>query len=123
MTFVFSEEVNEDHDRNLIALLNKCRNEYLRLSEKKMQFKLPSVTFMGHKLNDQGVKPDPDKGNEIREMPRPGDKAGVQRFLGQYLSKFCKNLSKTVLPLFVKTRECICVCKTIDCFKHKSVLL
>lgn len=34
-------------------------------------------------------------------MPTPVDKAGVQRFLGmcQYLSKFCHNLSETVLPL------------------------
>ena len=95
------EEANEDHDRNLIALLNKCRDEDLRLSEKKMQFKLPSVTFMGNKLTDQGVKPDSNKVNAIREMPRPVDKAGVQRFWGmcQYLSKFCQNLSETVLPL------------------------
>ena len=36
-----------------------------------------------------------------RGMPRPVDKAGVQRFLGmcQYLSKFCPHQSETVLPL------------------------
>ena len=35
------------------------------------------------------------------------DKAGVQRFLGmcQYLSKFCHNLSETVLPLRDLTKE------------------
>ena len=34
-------------------------------------------------------------------MPVPTDKAAIQRFLGmcQYLSKFCHNLSETVLPL------------------------
>ena len=37
----------------------------------------------------------------ITGMPTPVDKAAVQRFLGmcQYLSKFCQNLSQTVLPL------------------------
>ena len=96
-----TEEANEDHDRNLIALLNTCRDEDLRLSEKKMQFKLPSLNFMGHKLTDQGVKPDSDKVSAIRAMPRPVDKVGVQRFLGmcQYLSKLCPHLSETVLPL------------------------
>ena len=65
------EEANEGHDRNLTASLYKCRDEELRLSEKKMQFKLLSVTFMRHKLTDQGVKPDSDKVKAIREMSRP----------------------------------------------------
>ena len=43
----------------------------------------------------------------IPEMPARTDKSGVQRFLGmcQYLSKFCHNLSETVLPLRDLTRE------------------
>ena len=40
-------------------------------------------------------------------MPTPTDKSGMQRFLGmcQYLSKFCHNLSETVLPLRDLTKE------------------
>ena len=55
---------------------------------------------MRHKLTDKGVEPDPSKVAVIKEMPRTTDKAAVQRFLGmcQYLSKFCRNLSETVLP-------------------------
>ena len=77
------------------------------ISAKKLQFKSPSVTFMGHKLTDNGVEPDPDKVAAITGMPKPTDKAGVQRFLGmcQYLSKFCHNLSETVLPLRDLTKE------------------
>ena len=43
----------------------------------------------------------------VQEMPRPTDKAAVQRFLGmcQYLSKFCRNLSETVLPLRDLTKQ------------------
>ena len=101
------EEADIDHDRNLTSLLEKCNNHGLRLSEKKLQFKSPSVTFMGHKLTDRGVEPDPAKVASITEMPAPTDKSGVQRFLGmcQYLSKFCHNLSETVLPLRDLTRE------------------
>jgi len=74
---------------------------------KKLQFKPPSVTFMGHKLTDKGVQPDPAKVAAITEMPAPTEKSGVQRFLGmcQYLSKFCHNLSETVLPLRDLTKE------------------
>ena len=62
---------------------------------------------MGHKLTDNGVEPDPAKVAAITEMPQTTDKAGVQRFLGmcQYLSKFCHNLSETVLPLRDLTKE------------------
>ena len=95
------EEAIEDHDKNLISLLDKCRDKDLRLSAKKLQFKSTSVTFMGHVLTSNGVAPDPSKVTAITEMPRPVDKAGVQRFLGmcQYLSKFSRNLSQVVLPL------------------------
>ena len=95
------EEASIDHDKNLIALLDKCKEQDLRLTVKKMQFKSTTVTFMGHKLTDQGICPDPGKVSAVREMPRPIDKVGVQRFLGMcnYLSKFCPNLSETVLPL------------------------
>ena len=44
------EEANEDHDKNLITLLNRCRECDLRLSAKKIQFKSASVSFMGHIL-------------------------------------------------------------------------
>ena len=73
----------------------------------EMQFKSPSVTFMGHKLTDRGVEPNPAKVAAITETPAPTGKSGVQRFLGmcQYLSKFCHNLSETVLPLRDLTRE------------------
>ena len=101
------EEADIDHDRNLTNLLEKCSNYDLRLSAKKVQLKSPSVTFMGHKLTDNGVEPDPAKVAATTEMPKPTDKAGVQRFLGmcQYLNKFWHNLSETVLPLRDLTKE------------------
>ena len=62
---------------------------------------------MGNKLTPKGVEPDPAKVAAIREMPVPADKATVQRVLGtcQFLSKFCHNLSETVLPLRSLTKD------------------
>ena len=62
---------------------------------------------MGHKLTHKRMEPDPAKVAAIREMPLPADKAEAQRFLGrcQYLSKFCHNLSETVLPLRSLTKD------------------
>ena len=96
-----------DHDRNLVRLLDKCSDHDLHLSAKKLQFKATSVTFMGHRLTDKGLEPDPAKISAITEMPQPEDKAGVQRFIGmcQYLSKFCPNLSASILPLRELTKQ------------------
>lgn len=62
---------------------------------------------MGHRLANKGVQPDPSKVAAITGMPTPADKAALQHFLGmcQYLSKFCQNLSQTVLPLRDLTRD------------------
>ena len=69
------EDVNVDHDRNLVRLLDKFSDYDLHLSTKKLQFKATSVTFMGHRLTDKGLEPDPAKISAITEMPRPEVKA------------------------------------------------
>ena len=71
------EEADIDHDKNFTSLLEKCSNHDLRLSAKKLQFKSPSVTFMGHKLTNKGVEPDPAKVAASTEMPTPTDKSEV----------------------------------------------
>ena len=95
------EDANVDHVRNLVRLLHKCSDYDLHLSAKTLQSKETSVTFIGHKLTDKGVEPDPAKISAITEIPRPKDKAGVQSFLGmcQYFSKFFPSLSASVIPL------------------------
>ena len=65
------EEADQDHDKDLVALLDKCSEFGLRLSAKKIQFKSKSVTFMRHNLTDKGVAPDPAKVTAITEMSRP----------------------------------------------------
>ena len=67
------EEADIDHDRNLIHLLEKCSDHDLRLSARKIQFKSRSVSFMGHRLTNRGVQPDPSKVAAITGMPTPVD--------------------------------------------------
>ena len=74
-----TEEADIDHDRNLTHVLEKCNKQDLRLSAKKMQFKSSSVSFMGHRLTNKGVQPDPSKVAAITGMPTPADKAALRR--------------------------------------------
>ena len=59
------------------------------------------MTFIGHLLSSEGVKPDPRKIDAIVNIETPVDVQGVQRLIGmvKYLSKFLSNLSKLCQPL------------------------
>ena len=73
------EEAGQDHDKNLVALLDKCSEFGLRLSAKKIQFKSKSVTFMGHNLTDKGVAPDPAKVTAIAKANKQSWSAAFSR--------------------------------------------
>ena len=51
------EDADKDHDANLVRLLQRCRERNIRLNKVKFDFKCQQVTFIGHLLSSQGVKP------------------------------------------------------------------
>ena len=95
------ESAVEDHDKNLIALLERCREKNIKLNPKKLQLRKQEVPYIGHLLTPDGLKPDPNKVKAILEMPTPTEKQSLQRLLGMitYLAKFLPNLSDVTEPL------------------------
>ena len=95
-----NEAVN-DHDANLLKLLDRCRERNLKLNRGKLQLKCPETPFIGHVLTPEGVKPDPSKVAAILKMEPPKDVAAVRRLVGlaNYLSKFLSKLSELCEPL------------------------
>ena len=90
-----NEAVN-DHDDNLLKLLDRCRERNLKLNRGKLQLKCPETPFIGHVLTPEGVKPDPSKVAAILKMEPPKNIAAVRRLVGlaNYLSKFLSKLSE-----------------------------
>ena len=43
-------EADEDHDRNLKSLLDRCRERNIKLNKKKFTFKCDDVQIIGHRL-------------------------------------------------------------------------
>ena len=85
----------EDHDTNLINLLNVCQKEGLILNSKKLELRRERVTFFEAEYSTQGMHPDPKKVQGITEMTVPSDKQQLQSFLGMlnYMGTFILNLS------------------------------
>lgn len=94
-------EATADHNHNLHALLNRCRERGIKLKYDKLKLNRASVVFCGHELTKQGLRPDDRKLEAISKMPPPTDRKGVQRLLGvtTYLSRYCPNFSNVTAPI------------------------
>ena len=91
---VFGEN-EEDHDRNIINLMKQAKRKGMVFNSKKCHIKQSCVSFFGNRYTPDGIKPDPDKVRDTRNMPSPQSKEDVQRFLGllTYLSPFFPQLA------------------------------
>ena len=94
-------EARIDHDRNLIAVLERFEQHHVKLNLCKMKFLVREAVFMGHVINLDGLQRIPVSVQATVNMPTPKDNQGVRRFLGaiNYLSKFCPLLSTVTQPL------------------------
>lgn len=64
----------EEHDQRLTLALKRCEDIGLTLNKDKCVISVSSVTYIGHVLTQEGVKPDENKIKAILEMPAPTDK-------------------------------------------------
>ena len=94
-------ENTEQHDVRPRQVLDCCRDRNLKLNKDKCRFRVSEVSYVGHVLSADGVKPDPLKVEAIKAMPPPGDREELQRFLVvvTYLSKFILNMSQNSASL------------------------
>ena len=54
----------------------------MKLNLKKCEIVKEEITFLGHLLTSEGIKPDPQKVTAIKDMPYPENKEALQRLLG-----------------------------------------
>lgn len=89
----------EHYDR-LHRVLQKFREAGLTLNE-KCQFTQKEISFLGHVINSQGIRADPDKIKAILDMPEPQDVADVRRFMGMvnFVGKFSPRLPDLTNPI------------------------
>ena len=91
----------QEHNENLIRVLDRCRSAGIKLNKDKMQVWVQEVEYFGHILSADGLKPDPAKVAAIKEMEPPSNKSELQTIMGMitYLSKFTPNLANITSPL------------------------
>ena len=91
----------EEHDRHLHLFLKRCSDQGIKLNASKMEWRLNTITFMGHKITSDGLCSDPEKVRAITEMSPPTNVQELRRCLGlvNYLSKFVPRSASVLTPL------------------------
>ena len=92
----------EEHNFNLRSFLQRARNFNLSLNSETCAFNQPSLTFLGHKVEEGQVKPDPERLEPVRSFPIPKCKKELERLLGLlvYYSEWINNFAGWSHPLF-----------------------
>ncbi|XP_053570046.1 ankyrin repeat and SOCS box protein 4 isoform X1 [Bombina bombina] len=91
----------KEHDQNLCALLERCRERNMKLNPGKMQIGVTQVKYFGHILSQDGLKADPEKIAAIQHLDPPTSKKELETILGMfnYLTRFVPGLAEATAPL------------------------
>lgn len=90
-----------EHLSTLDTVLARLSDSGIRLKRDKCYFLAEEVTYLGHRINKDGIQPVPDKVRAIKESPAPTNVKELQAFLGliNYYSRYMPNLSTILAPL------------------------
>ena len=85
----------EEHDARLTAVLRIINVSGLKVNPKKCVFRKTELTYFGHLIGGDGIKPDPEVVEALLELSRTNNVSELRTVLGmfQYLSKFVYNMS------------------------------
>ena len=91
----------EEHDDRVTAVLKWIEAAGVTLNPNKYEFGKMSLKFLGHIIDQNGIRPDPDKTAAIMQMQPSKTVSKLRRFLGMVnqLGKFTPKLTELTHPL------------------------
>lgn len=91
----------QEHQHNLFAVLQRIQDYGFTIRPEKCSFGQKQIRYLGHLLDKQGLRPDPEKIKSIKNMPAPKDITSVRSFMGaiNYYGKFVHNMRNLRFPL------------------------
>lgn len=88
--------------KNCVAVFQRLMEYGVKVNQDKCVYFENSVTYLGHKLDAEGIHPDKEKVKAVIEAPEPKDASQVRAYLGliNFYGKFLPNLSTVLKPLY-----------------------
>nr|VZI47766.1 unnamed protein product [Spirometra erinaceieuropaei] len=91
----------EEHKEHLALVFGRLDQFGVVINPSKCVLGVPSLDFLGHYVDAQGLRPLSSKVEAIRDFPPPTSKRQLQRFLGMvnFYRRFLPNCADLMLPL------------------------
>ena len=91
----------EEHDRRLETVMSIIKQVGLCLNKDKCKLRQSEVSYFGHLVGKDGLKPHPKKVKAIADLRPPTNVSELRTVLGMfnYLGKFLPNLSTILKPV------------------------
>ncbi len=70
----------EKHLEHLNEIFKRLREAGLRLKPSKCQFLCPQISYLGHIISADGIRPDPKKVAKLLSWPSPNKRKELQKF-------------------------------------------
>jgi hypothetical protein len=98
---VFSRTFNE-HLSHLEEVFKRLIKANLKLKPRKCHFFKEQIEYLGYLVDQDGLKPQPQKIEAMQKLDVPKSRRDIQVFLGMvgYYRQFIKNFSQIAEPLF-----------------------
>jgi hypothetical protein len=98
---VLFAETLQEHNERLREVFERLRQFNLKIEPDKCEFLKTEISYLGHIVTGEGVRPDPNKVRAIKDFPIPKNATDVKSFLGLagYYRKFIPQFSKIAKPL------------------------
>jgi hypothetical protein len=103
---VYSKSI-EEHIEHLEIVFRRLAEEGLMLNPDKCVYLRQEISYLGHIVSAEGLKPDPAKIQSVVDMQAPTSVKEIRRFLGLtgYYRKFIQNYAKIAQPMTVLTKK------------------
>ena len=97
----------EQHLKDVEEVLDRLIHAGLKIKLEKCKFATSEVLFLGHVINQEGIKPNPKKVQIIKDIQRPETVTQVRRFLGLtgYFRRYIPNYSLKARALYELTKH------------------
>ncbi|KFD62491.1 hypothetical protein M514_25341 [Trichuris suis] len=97
----------QQHMERLHIVLSRLKAAGVQTRTSKCKFICKSVTYLGHRIDADGINPTEERIEAIKKMPMPSNVHELRSFLGavNYYSKFVPGLQTLCVPLLRLTRK------------------
>lgn len=98
---ILFNRTEEEHLATLQEVLLRIQQAGLKLKAQKCRFARKEVTFLGHLVSEEGIRPDPHNVDKVLAWPQPSSEEEMKSFLGLcgYYARFIQGYAAITKPL------------------------